>query len=145
MAVPDLPIDERWWIPAGELGWRFSRASGPGGQGVNTTDSRVELVFDLSATAALPEHLRQRALARLAERLVDGVLVVVVAAEHRSQWLNRQAAQQRLAQLLRAAIKPPPPPRRATKPTRGSVERRLTAKRRRGGIKEQRRQRPEEG
>jgi ribosome-associated protein len=144
MAVPDLPIDERWWIPAGELGWRFSRASGPGGQGVNTTDSRVELVFDLAATAALPEHLRQRALALLAERLVDGVLVVV-AAEHRSQWLNRQAAQQRLAQLLRAAIKPPPPPRRATKPTRGSVERRLTAKRRRGGIKEQRRQRPEEG
>jgi ribosome-associated protein len=144
MAVPDLPIDERWCIPAGELGWRFSRASGPGGQGVNTTDSRVELVFDLSATVALPEHLRQRALARLAERLVDGALVVV-AAEHRSQWLNRQAAQQRLAQLLRAAIKPPPPPRRATKPTRGSVERRLTAKRRRGGIKEQRRQRPEEG
>ncbi|HBH74588.1 MAG TPA: aminoacyl-tRNA hydrolase [Synechococcales bacterium UBA10510] len=144
MTAPDLPIDERWWIPAGELGWRFSRASGPGGQGVNTTDSRVELVFDLSATAALPEHLRQRALARLAERLVDGVLVVV-AAEHRSQWLNRQAAQQRLAQLLRAAIKPPPPPRRATKPTRGSVERRLTAKRRRSGIKEQRRQRPEEG
>ena len=144
MTVPDLPIDERWWIPAGELGWRFSRASGPGGQGVNTTDSRVELVFDLSATAALPDHLRQRALARLAERLVDGVLVVVVA-EHRSQWLNRQAAQQRLVQLLRAAIKPPPPPRRATKPTRGSVERRLTAKRRRSGIKEQRRQRPEEG
>jgi len=144
MTAPDLPIDERWCIPAAELGWRFSRASGPGGQGVNTTDSRVELVFDLSATAALPEHLRQRALARLAERLVAGVLVVV-AAEHRSQWLNRQAAQQRLVQLLRVAIKPPPPPRRATKPTRGSVERRLTAKRRRGGIKEQRRQRPEEG
>ena len=134
----DLPINGTLVIPASELGWRFSRASGPGGQGVNTTDSRVELVFDLAASQVLPEPLRQRALARLQGRLTAGVLVVV-AAEHRSQWLNRQAAQKRLAELLRQAIEPPPPPRRRTKPTRGSQERRLAAKNRRGAIKDQRR------
>jgi ribosome-associated protein len=137
-SAADLPINETLVLPAAELGWRFSRASGPGGQGVNTTDSRVELVFDLAASQALPEHLRQRALARLQGRLTAGVLVVV-AAEHRSQWLNRQAAQKRLAELLRQAIAPPPPIRRRTKPTRGSQERRLAAKNRRGAIKSQRR------
>ncbi|MEI7951519.1 MAG: alternative ribosome rescue aminoacyl-tRNA hydrolase ArfB [Synechococcaceae cyanobacterium ELA182] len=137
-SAADLPINGTLVIPAAELGWRFSRASGPGGQGVNTTDSRVELVFDLGASQALPEPLRQRALARLQGRLVAGVLVVV-AAEHRSQWLNRQAAQKRLAELLRRAIEPPPPPRRRTKPTRGSQERRLASKNRRGAIKAQRR------
>ena len=134
----DLPINGTLVIPASELGWRFSRASGPGGQGVNTTDSRVELVFDLAASQVLPEPLRQRALARLQGRLTAGVRVVV-AAEHRSQWLKRQAAQKRLAELLRQAIEPPPPPRRRTKPTRGSQERRLAAKNRRGAIKDQRR------
>jgi ribosome-associated protein len=138
MGAADLPINETLVLPAAELGWRFSRASGPGGQGVNTTDSRVELVFDLAASQALPEPLRQRALARLQGRLTAGVLVVV-AAEHRSQWLNRQAAQKRLAELLRQAIAPPPPLRRRTRPTRGSQERRLAAKNRRGAIKAQRR------
>jgi ribosome-associated protein len=134
----DLPINGTLVIPAAELGWRFSRASGPGGQGVNTTDSRVELVYDLAASQSLPEPLRLRALARLQGRLVAGVLVVV-AAEHRSQWLNRQAAQKRLTELLRQAIAPPPPMRRRTKPTKGSQERRLAAKNRRGAIKAQRR------
>jgi ribosome-associated protein len=138
MGAADLPINETLVLPAAELGWRFSRASGPGGQGVNTTDSRVELVFDLAASQALPEPLRQRALARLQGRLTAGVLVVV-AAEHRSQWLNRQAAQKRLAELLRQAIAPPPPLRRRTRPTRGSQERRLATKNRRGAIKAQRR------
>ncbi|MEI6029944.1 MAG: alternative ribosome rescue aminoacyl-tRNA hydrolase ArfB [Synechococcaceae cyanobacterium ELA739] len=137
-SAADLPINETLVIPASELGWRFSRASGPGGQGVNTTDSRVELVFDLAASQALPEPLRQRALSRLQTRLVAGVLVVV-AAEHRSQWLNRQAAQKRLSELLRQAIAPPPPVRRRTRPTKGSQERRLAAKNRRGAIKAQRR------
>jgi len=137
-SAADLPINESLVIPAAELGWRFSRASGPGGQGVNTTDSRVELVFDLAASQALPEPLRQRALSRLQTRLVAGVLVVV-AAEHRSQWLNRQAAQKRLSELLRQAMAPPPPIRRRTRPTKGSQERRLAAKNRRGAIKAQRR------
>ncbi|CAK6695255.1 MULTISPECIES: alternative ribosome rescue aminoacyl-tRNA hydrolase ArfB [unclassified Synechococcus] len=139
--MPDLPLNERLVIPAAELSWRFSRSSGPGGQGVNTTDSRVELVFDLAATTALPPLLKARALRRLEGRLLDGALLLT-ASEHRSQWQNRQAALRRLAELLRSAIEPPPPPRRRTKPTRGSVERRLSAKKQRGAIKGQRRSRP---
>ena len=139
----DLPLGNGLVIPAAELGWRFSRASGPGGQGVNTTDSRVELVYDLGSSSALPPTLRERALRRLAARLTPAGLVIV-AAEHRSQWQNRQAAQKRLVELIQAAIAPPPPPRRPTKPSRGSVERRLKAKRQRGSIKNHRRQGPTE-
>ncbi len=139
----DLPLGNGLVIPAAELGWRFSRASGPGGQGVNTTDSRVELVYDLAASDALPTALRERALRRLASRLTPAGLVVV-AAEHRSQWQNRQAAQKRLVELLQAAMAPPPPPRRPTKPSRGSVERRLKVKRQRGSLKSRRRQGPAE-
>jgi len=124
-------------IPAEELRWRFSRSGGPGGQAVNTTDSRVELVFDLAATQALPPLLKERALGRLEPRLVAGELVVV-ASEHRSQWRNRQAARRRLQALLEEALRPPPPPRRPTRPGRGAVERRLEAKRRRASIKSQR-------
>ena len=137
-----LPIDRDVVIPAEELGWRFSRASGPGGQGVNTTDSRVELVFDLAGSPSLPEGLRRRAMERLAPQLVAGVLVIA-AMEHRSQWRNRQAARLRLAALLRQAMAPPPPPRRPTRPSRGSVQRRLAAKRLRGAIKSSRRGRPQ--
>jgi ribosome-associated protein len=134
----DLPVTATLVIPSAELGWRFSRASGPGGQGVNTTDSRVELVFDLAGSPSLPEPLRQRALARLWGRLAGGELTVV-AAEHRSQWRNRQAARRRLAELLALAIAPPPPPRRRTRPTRASQQRRLAAKRQRGSLKADRR------
>jgi ribosome-associated protein len=139
----DLPLGDGLVIPAAELGWRFSRASGPGGQGVNTTDSRVELVYDLAASSALPPPLRERALRRLAGRLSPAGLVIV-AAEQRSQWQNRQAAQRRLVELLRQACAPPAAPRRRTRPTRGSVERRLQAKRLRGSLKSRRRQGPPE-
>ncbi len=139
MSGEDLPVSEALTIPAAELGWRFSRASGPGGQGVNTTDSRVELVFDLAGSPSLPEPLRQRALARLRGRLAGGELTVV-AAEHRSQWRNRQAARRRLAELLALAMAPPPPPRRRTRPTRASQQRRLAAKRQRGSLKADRRE-----
>lgn len=124
-------------IPAAALRWRFSRSSGPGGQHVNTTDSRVELVFDLAASEALGPVLKARALRRLQARLVEGCLVIA-ASEHRSQWQNRVAAQRRLVVLLQEALQPPPPPRRATRPTRGSVQRRLAAKQRRSAIKGQR-------
>jgi ribosome-associated protein len=130
----DLVITPELRIPAAELAWRFSRSSGPGGQNVNRTDSRVELVWDLAASAVLPPMLRARALRRLEGRLVEGC-VVIAASEQRSQWQNRVAAQRRLVELLQEAIKPPPPPRRATRPTRGSVERRLAAKQRRSAIK----------
>lgn len=125
-------------IPRGELRWRFSRSSGPGGQGVNTADSRVELSFDVQQSTALPEPLRERALSRLAGRLVDGVLTVS-AQEHRNQLANRRAAEQRMADVLDAALAPPPRPRRATRPTRGSVQRRLDSKQRRSRTKDLRR------
>jgi ribosome-associated protein len=133
----DLRLTPELVIGAAELSWRFSRSSGPGGQNVNTTDSRVELVFDLAASAALPPALQARALRRLEGKLVEGC-VVIAASEHRSQWQNRVAAQRRLLELLLEAIKPPPPPRCATRPTRGSVQRRLAAKKQRGAIKGQR-------
>jgi ribosome-associated protein len=124
-------------IPEAELGWRFSRSSGPGGQSVNTTDSRVELSWDVERTTALGEALRARALERLSDRLVDGVLTIA-ASEQRSQWQNRRAAEERLVELVNAALSPPPRPRRPTKPSRGSVERRISAKKRRGETKRQR-------
>ena len=129
-------------IPEAELRWRFSRSSGPGGQGVNTTDSRAELSWDLDASTALGPVLKQRARERLANRLVDGV-VTVVASEHRAQLRNREAALARLADLVARAIEPPPPPRRATRPSRGAKERRIAAKKRRGEIKRLRR--PDDG
>jgi ribosome-associated protein len=128
-------------IPVAELGWRFSRSSGPGGQNVNSTDTRVELIFNLATSAALPALLKARALNRLAPRLVEGA-VVIVASEHRSQWQNRVAAQRRLVNLLQEAIAPPAAPRRRTKPTRGSVERRLAAKKQRSAIKGKRQGQP---
>lgn len=134
----DLHVRAGIVIPAGELRWRFSRSSGPGGQGVNTTDSRVELSWDLAASSALGQAAAQRAVERLGERLVDGVLTVT-AAEHRSQWQNRRAAVDRLRSVLAAALAPPPRPRVATRPTKGSVQRRLDDKRRRARTKALRR------
>ena len=128
-------------IPDAELVERFSRASGPGGQGVNTTDSRVELRWDVAASAALDDAQRERLLRRLRTRLVDGSLVVV-ASEFRSQRQNRTAARDRLAEIVSAALAPPPPPRRPTRPSRGAREQRLTDKRLRGEVKANR-SRPE--
>lgn len=125
-------------IPERELGWRFSRSGGPGGQGVNTTDSRVELIFDVAASTTLTEQQRARVLQRLSNRLVDGVLTVV-ASEYRSQLRNRDAARARLAAMLRAALAPDPPTRRPTRPSRAARERRLADKRRRMLIKRLRR------
>lgn len=139
----DLELTPSVVIPAGELRERFSRSSGPGGQGVNTADSRVELSFDVLHTTALPPELKARALERLRGRLTGGVLTVV-ASEHRNQLANRRAARLRLTALLRAAIRPPAPARRATKPSKGSVERRLASKRRRADTKRGRRVGPDE-
>jgi ribosome-associated protein len=121
-------------IPASELVERFSRASGPGGQGVNTTDSRVELVFEPGTSTALTDTQRERAVRGLGSRLVGGRLTVV-ASEHRSQLRNRAAARERLGDLLREALAPPAPVRRATKPTSGSQQRRLDGKKRRSDVK----------
>ncbi|MBG0854357.1 aminoacyl-tRNA hydrolase [Streptomyces spinoverrucosus] len=121
-------------LPEAELQWRFSRSSGPGGQHVNTSDTSVELRFDLAATEALPEVWKRRALERLAGRLVDGV-VTVRSSEHRSQWRNREAAAVRLAALLAEATAPPPKPRRPTRIPRGINERRLREKKQRSETK----------
>jgi len=124
-------------VPAGELIERFSHASGPGGQGVNTADSRVQLSLDLATTVALNEKQREHALSVLGDHLM-GTLLTITAAEHRSQRRNRTAARERLAHVLRAALTPPTP-RRATKPTRASKLRRLADKKRRGEVKARRR------
>lgn len=121
-------------LPEAELMWRFSRSSGPGGQHVNTSDSQVELRFDLAATDALPEVWKDRALQRLESRLVGGV-ITVRASEHRSQWRNRETALVRLASLLAEATAPPPKPRRKTRIPRGINERRLREKKQRGDTK----------
>jgi ribosome-associated protein len=133
-----VPITDQYAIPDSEIRWRFSRSSGPGGQGVNTTDSRVELVFDLADTKALPPALIERAMTRLGTRVVDGT-VVIAASEFRSQLRNREAAAERLGELIRRAIAAPPPPRKARKPSKGAKRRRLEDKRRRSDVKKLRR------
>lgn len=136
----DVRVTPGLTIPAAELSWRFSRSSGPGGQGVNTADSRVELMWDAAASAVLSTVQRERVFERLGHRLVDGV-ITIAASEERAQLRNRDAARARLAALVAEAVRPPAPPRRATKPTRGSKERRLKAKQRRTDVKRMR-QRP---
>ncbi|GAA5150947.1 alternative ribosome rescue aminoacyl-tRNA hydrolase ArfB [Nocardioides marinquilinus] len=127
--MDDVTVRPGLVVTDAELVERFSRSSGPGGQSVNTTDSRVELELDVLASTAFTDAQRARIVGRL------GTPVVVVASEHRSQHRNRVAARERLADRLRAALEPPSPPRRATKPTRGSQRRRLDAKKQRGRTK----------
>ena len=134
----DLQVTGSVVVPAAALNWRFSRSSGPGGQGVNTADSRVELSVAPLELDGLTDAQRDRLAVALGSRLVDGVLTIA-ASEHRQQLRNRQAARERLAAVLRAALVPPPRPRRRTKPTRGSQERRIEAKKLRGQLKKQRR------
>lgn len=139
----DLEVEPRFVVPGAELRERFSRSSGPGGQGVNTTDSRVELSWDIAASPSIPEWLRDRLLARLASRLAGGVLTVAVSTQ-RAQLANRAEARDRMASLLRSAAAPPPPRRRPTKPSRGAKERRLAEKKRRSQTKQGRRVRPDD-
>lgn len=141
--MPDLEVDHRFVVPEAELRERFSRSSGPGGQGVNTTDSRVELSWDIASSPSIPEWLRERLLARLSSRLAGGVLTVA-ASTQRAQLANRAEARARMASLLRSAAAPPPPQRRPTKPSKGAKERRLAAKRRRAQTKQGRRVRPDD-
>lgn len=124
-------------VPTAELLEQFSHSSGPGGQGVNTTDSKVQLSLDLATTTALDDTQRDRVLAALAPRLA-GTMLTISAEEHRSQRRNRVAARERLAALLREAVVPPVV-RRPTKPTRGSQRRRLASKKRRSETKKNRR------
>jgi ribosome-associated protein len=130
--VGPLRVSRSIVVPEGELRWRFSHSSGPGGQSVNTADSRVELSLDVATTSALGP------VQRLAGRLVDGVLTVT-SSEQRSQLRNREAALERMAEILAAAVAPPPPKRRPTRPSRRAVELRIAAKRKRSETKRLRR------
>ena len=136
--APGPGIPDGLVIPAADLTERFARSSGPGGQGVNTTDSKVQLSFDLAASTVLSDAQKRRALRNLASRLSGTVLTVSVSTQ-RSQLRNRSEARERMAAILREALVPLPPPRRKTKPTRGSVRRRLAAKKRRSELKSTRR------
>lgn len=127
----DLPVDGRLTIPGAELRVSTSRSGGPGGQHVNTTDSRVTLRWNVRTSAALDEPARERLLERLGPKLTLDGDVMVSVSDDRSQMFNRQLARERLAALVRAA-RVPTKARHATRPTRGSKERRITAKKTRG-------------
>ncbi len=137
----NLIINSRLIIPSKELKWRFSKASGPGGQGVNTTDSRVELVFDIKNSSAIDLFMKQILLKKLDNRCIKGCLNII-AAEERSQYQNRQLALARLKEILREGLALPPKPRKATKPTRSSQKRRVNAKKYRGALKRKRQSKP---
>lgn len=125
-------------IVAADLTERFAKTSGPGGQGVNTTDSKVQLSINIAECASLNDAHRHRIFRNLEHRMYGSVLTVT-ASTQRSQVRNRSEARERMATLLREALAPPPPPRRKTKPTRGSVQSRLEAKKRRSELKSTRR------
>jgi ribosome-associated protein len=139
----DLEVTAQLTIPAAELHWKFSRSSGPGGQHVNTSDSRVQLTWNVVESAVISEDVRAVILSRLGKRIVAGAITTTVS-EQRSQLRNRETALGNLASLLRDALSPPAPRRRATIPTRGSARRHLAAKKQRSATKQQR-QRPTAG
>ncbi|WP_159614622.1 alternative ribosome rescue aminoacyl-tRNA hydrolase ArfB [Glutamicibacter sp. JC586] len=134
----DLHVTDSLVIPSSELSWNFSRSTGPGGQHVNTSDSRVELSWVVASSRALTAWQRERLLQKLSSKLVSGA-VVIRASQERSQWRNRQIAMDKLAQLIAKALAPDAPKRKATKPTKGSVRRRITAKTNRSVTKQLRR------
>ncbi|MFF1254189.1 alternative ribosome rescue aminoacyl-tRNA hydrolase ArfB [Pseudarthrobacter sp. NPDC058329] len=134
----DLEVSPALTIPAAELDWRFSRSSGPGGQHVNTSDSRVQLSWNIRDSAVLSGSQRTVLVRRLGSRLVSGA-IIVTASEQRSQLRNREIALTKLADLVAGGLAPEVPGRRATKPTRGSNRRRLAAKGMRSTTKQQRR------
>ncbi|HGY5536385.1 MAG: alternative ribosome rescue aminoacyl-tRNA hydrolase ArfB [Prochlorococcus sp.] len=139
--MPDLKVNPRLTIPAGELHWRFSRSSGPGGQGVNKTDSRVELLFDIETSSSIGPARKQRLIDRLGSRVVAGSIRVVVS-EERSQYQNRQLALARMADLIRESLKPPSKTRKPTKPSRSAKKRRVESKKQRGVLKQKRQDKP---
>lgn len=139
----DLEISQALTIPAAELGWRFSRSSGPGGQHGDTSDSRVELTWNVADSTALTDEQRTLLSSRLGDRLVAGA-ITVTASEQRSQLRNRETALHKLAELVAAGLAPAAARRRPTKPTRGSERRRLAAKSQRAETKRQRQRPPAE-
>ena len=143
--APDnwLEITPSVRVPAHELAYRATRAGGPGGQHVNTSSTRVELVWNVTSTAALDDAQRALVLARLGSRLDAGGNLRLVSAGTRSQLRNREAVTERLRRLVAGALVPPRP-RKATRPTAAARAQRLATKRRRGALKARRRAPPDD-
>ena len=138
-----LYISDQLSLPLAELGFRFSRSSGPGGQHVQKTSTRVELLFDVANSPSLSEAQREQVTERLAQYLDSTGILHLVAQSERSQLRNRQEVVARFQALIYRALKRRKV-RRATRPTAASVERRLRAKRQRGQVKTTRRIIPDE-
>lgn len=139
MTEPVLDIGARQPLPVAELELRFSRSGGPGGQHVNTSSTRVEVIWDVASSPTVSDAERRRVLAGLAARIDGSGRLRVVAQDERSQLRNRELAIARLAELVRAALAPPPAPRRPTRPSRTARAGRVDAKRRAGETKRLRR------
>ena len=133
----NLRITTKLEIPTSEINWRFSRSSGSGGQNVNKTDSRVEIVFNVSKSKTLSPYQKHRILIKKNYKLINDCICIVVQ-DKRSQYQNRQLAVNRLVSTLQELLKPPPKRRRETIPTRSSQRKRVELKKRRGELKRNR-------
>ena len=133
----NLRVNTKLVIPANEIHWRFSRSSGAGGQNVNKTDSRVEIIFNVSESKTLTSYDKHKILIQSDVQLTNGCICIVVQ-DKRTQYQNRQLALSRLTSTLRELLKPPPKKRRETIPTRSSQRRRVESKKRRGELKKNR-------
>ena len=133
----DIRINSRIIIPSNELEWRFSRSSGSGGQNVNKTESRVEIIFNIDHSTVLSPHQKFRIINQLKTRIIHGSIRIVVQ-DKRTQYENRKLAISRLTYLLKAQLKSQEKARKKTKPTRASKRRRVELKKQRGELKRNR-------
>jgi len=133
----NLTINSKIEIPTNEIQWRFSRSSGAGGQNVNKTDSRVEIIFNVSASKTLTPYQKHRISIQDEVKLINGCICITVQ-DRRTQFQNRQLALSRLVSTLQELLKTPPKTRKATKPTRSSQRKRIESKKKRGEIKKNR-------
>ena len=133
-----LRVNNKLEIPANEIHWRFSRSSGAGGQNVNKTDSRAEIIFNVSESTTLTPCQKHRISIQDEVKLINGSIYIAVQ-DKRIQYQNRQLSLIRLASTLQELLKPPPKKRRETIPTRSSQRKRVASKKKRGEVKKNRR------
>ncbi len=133
----DLIITSRLVIPSRELKWRFSRSSGPGGQKVNKTNTRVEIIFNIEESKVLNDYQKKVLTKKLKTKLVNNSICLTVQ-EERNQLLNRQIAIKRISSVIRNSLKNSSKIRKATKPSKASQNRRLDSKKKRGELKKNR-------
>jgi len=133
----DLIITPRLVIPSNELKWRFSRSSGPGGQKVNKTNTKVEIIFNIEESKVLNAYQKKVLTKKLKTKLVNKCICIVVQ-EERNQLLNRKLAIARIGSVIRHSLKNSSKVRKATKPTKASQKRRLDSKKKRGELKKNR-------